>query len=1257
MHPTILHRERKPDNAADASMACGLTGAGASSLLSVVPVTVYSPDSGRQVNTYALLDSKSTAVFCTKSLQYRLSATGAKTRIRVQTINGTKCIDTNKIANLIVSDIGGENRIELPDTYIQDTIPVTKDDIITGKDALKAWPYLQEINIPEMKPNEKVELLIGNNVPKAMEPTRVIQAQDNGPFACKTQLGWEVHGLTTQTDKVSVHRIKVEENIQQQLIDLYNQDCTERSVDDTPQRSRDDRRFLDIVQTSINHTKGHYEMLLPLRDKQMIFPNNRVMAANRLEHLKRRFQKDAQFKAEYVKAMNETIENGYAEAVPNDDTHTDGRRWFIPHHGVRHPKKLKIRVVFDCAATFRGTSLNKQLLQGPDMTNSLVGVLLRFRQEQVAVMADVQGMFNQVKVSEECRDLLRFLWWPNGDTSKAMKEYRMTTHLFGAVSSPACSNYALRRTAIDNTCSKPVTETINRNFYVDDCLKSLTSDEEAITLVEDLTSVLSKGGFKLTKWVSNSSQVMKVIPEEERASGTKSLDLHEQGNTPPERALGVLWSPETDKFSFKIEVKDHNMTRRGILSTVSSLYDPLGLVAPAILPARLLLQDLCKLQLSWDDEIPQEYQRQWKDWISELPKLENFSIARCFKPTGFESPKTTQLHHFADASTVGYGAVSYLRMVNSSDEVHSQLLMSKSRVAPLKRVTIPRMELTAATVAVRMDNMLRKELELPIDQSVFWTDSTTVLGYISSEASRFQTFVANRVELIREATDPSQWHYVKSESNPADECSRGLKVQKFLDNTRWINGPEFLQEPEDKWPEMPRQRSIDIDDPEVKKLVISHATVIKDSAIDKLLTYYSSWYRLRRAVAWILRIKKHLRYKVRQKKSEHVSTTLQQSGEDHTDKDDDKYGSQVRGTKPLNAKDIQDAETAVVKYEQSKAFPEEIKILERQSLDPASENGKLDNSHVQRSSSIKKLCPFLLKGVLRVGGRLSKAALPENTRYPMILPKSSPVTELILREIHEMTGHSGRNYMLHILRKKFWIVNANSCTRKIVNKCVSCRKYSRKAEVQRMADLPKDRVTPDQPPFTNVGMDFFGPFYVRVGRSSVKRYGTIFTCLTTRAVHIEKAESMDTSACINAIRRFIARRGQVKSIRSDNGTNMVGAENELRQEIQKLNQALIHSTLLQKSINWIFNPPAASHHGGVWERMIRSIRKVLNSVLQEQVLTDDNLHTLFCEVEGILNSRPITRSSDDIDDLEALTPNHLLLLKDNLSGPQPLRRY
>ena len=282
---------------------------------------------------------------------------------------------------------------------------------------------------------------------------------------------------------------------------------------------------------------------------------------------------------------------------------------------------------------------------------------------------------------------------------------------------------------------------------------------------------------------------------------------------------------------------------------------------------------------------------------------------------------------------------------------------------------------------------------------------------------------------------------------------------------------------------------------------------------------------------------------------------------------------------------------------------------------------------------------------------MKNAIISESAKHQIILPRESHVTKLIINHYHILAGHSGKEHVLSFLREKFWILKGASAVKSVLSKCFNCRMRQRGLSVQKMADLPKDRVTPDLPPFSAVGIDFFGPFLVKRGRSQVKRYGCIFTCLVIRAVHIEVTHSLDTSSFINALRRFIARRGQPMEFRSDNGGNFVSAEKELREEIAKWNQQQIHDYLLQQSVKWTFNPPFGSHHGGVWERCIRTIRKILNALLKEQNLDNEALYTLMCEVESIINGRPITKVSDDPRDMSALTPNHLLLLREKQSIP------
>ena len=332
--------------------------------------------------------------------------------------------------------------------------------------------------------------------------------------------------------------------------------------------SREDIKFYETVETGIVHLEDlHYEMPLPFKHKNTQLPNNYAQAEKRLNSLKKRLMSDDKYYTDYCSFMSDIISKGYARKVDDDLKDQLGRTWYLPHHGIYHPHKpTKIRVVFDCSASFEGHSLNDKLLQGPDLSSNLVGVLTRFRQEKYAFMADIEKMFFQLRVRKEDQSFLKFLWWPDGDLQKEVEEYCMTVHLFGAVSSPACANYALKRTADDNEdeYGSEAANTLRRNFYVDDVLKSASTDDETIKLAKDTKAVCQNGGFNLTKFVGNTERIISSIPQEHRAEQVKNLTLG-QDKLPIERALGVIWCIQSDTFNFRIELKDKPCTRRGIL--------------------------------------------------------------------------------------------------------------------------------------------------------------------------------------------------------------------------------------------------------------------------------------------------------------------------------------------------------------------------------------------------------------------------------------------------------------------------------------------------------------------------------------------------------------------------------------------------------------------------------------------------------------------------------------------------------------------
>ena len=1251
-------------------------------LHAILPVKVKQKGSDKSVTTYAFYDNGSGGCFATESIRKQLGADGVKVMLRLATMHGESQVESTSMDNLIVTSLDDSNPIDLPRSYTRDEIPADHRQIPTP-DLINQWTHLSEVakKIPEFEPHLEIGLLIGSNCPAALEPLEVVPCQSDGPYALRLRHGWTVSGpLQIKTehdgDRIIANRITIREVETQKeiiapksLLRMLEMDFNDHTVSKVPDErgpSQEDKRFLNVVEKETKIVDGHYQVPLPFRHNDVIMPNNKEQAIKRANWQKKKMLRDSKYRSDYVAFINDVIAKGYAQRVPNQSpTPMPGKVWYLPHHGIYHPKKPgKIRVVFDCSAKSEGVSLNDRLLQGPDLTNSLVGVLTRFREDPVAFMGDVEAMFHQVKVPPEQHDYLRFLWWPDGNLEADLEEYRMVVHLFGAVSSPSVANFALKQTARDNEEEHGtlVADTLRKNFYVDDCLRSVGSEGSAVELIEGLRRSCQKGGFRLTKFTCNRRAVLDSIPETERSKEVKSIAL-DYDDLPVERALGVQWCVQSDSFGFRIVISSKPFTRRGVLSTVSSIFDPLGFIAPFTLFAKKLLQDLCcHKDLDWDDDIPEDYRSKWMGWCAELPVLEQFHIERCLKPPDFGPVVSRQLHLFSDASTMGYGCAAYLRLQDDTDRVHCSFLMGKARLTPTKAVTVPRLELTAATVSVRVGQMLNKELEIKPESVIYHTDSTTVLRYIGNERKRFQIFVANRVQLIRDFTSPMQWKYVDTDSNPADDASRGLSAATLLQQQRWTKGPQFLWKMESEWPQQPFPvGEVLDDDPEVRKVVSASTTVMEDPAasINKLIEYHSNWHRPKLAVAVFLRIKAVLRKRKEIRKRASLET------DPNLDRASLSIKTSRAGTKgvdicytPLTVQEFEEAEIAILRYVQSQSFSKELDALKQvSSRDGGDQRGRAKQKKMvlKKTSSLTRLDPFIQEGLLRVGGRLSRADdLPEETKHPSILPRKSHVTNLIIQHIHERLAHAGRGHTLAKLRERYWVPGANAAVRHLIAKCVTCRRNRAPVTEQKMADLPKDRVTP-APPFTYTGVDYFGPYVVKEGRKELKRYGCLFTCLASRAVHIETANSLETDSFIQALRRFIARRGPIREIRSDNGTNFVGANTELQQAVHEMDNEQIRRRLHKEGTDWIFNPPSGSHMGGIWERQIRTTRKVLTVLLHEHGsrLDDESFRTLLCEVEAIINSRPLTFASSDPDDFNPLTPNNLLTMKTSVVLPPP----
>lgn len=835
----------------------------------------------------------------------------------------------------------------------------------------------------------------------------------------------------------------------------------------------------------------------------------------------------------------------------------------------------------------------------------------------------------------------------------------MTVHLFGATSSPGCVNYALKTSANDEKDLGPeAANFIQKDFYVDDGLKSVESVHDAVNLIKDTKEICRRGGFKLHKFTSSHKEVIEAIPIEDRAEGIQNINLDKEP-LPMERALGVQWCIEKDSFQFRIVLKDRPCTRRGILSTVSSIFDPLGFVAPLLLEGKKILQELCKEKVDWDDPVPGDIKTRWEKWRAELPSLEELSIPRCYKPPNFGRIASAQLHHFSDASTQGYGQCSYLRLTNDKGYIHCAFVIGKARVAPLKPVTVPRLELTAAVVSVKTSAQLQRELDYEGVEDVFWTDSKVVLGYIANETRRFHIFVGNRVQQIQEHSSPAQWHYVDTKSNPADHASRGLNPQQ-LPKSSWFTGPAFLWKDKTYWPvhssnEAKEAFTLSEDDPEVKKgVTLVTNTDEPHASWTSRLEYFSDYHRAKKAVALCLLYIKKLKERVKSRKPacfEKPSPKIIQRRSISQEASTPEVTSQSQF---LTVATMQQVEIFVIRAVQATHFDEEIKVL----ISATQESAANKNHAIKKSSPLFKVDPFLDPiGILRVGGRLKFTEMPEHVKFPMIIPGKSHIASLIIRHCHEQVKHQGRGMTINEIRSRgYWIIGGSSSVASYILKCVKCRKLRGMVEEQKMADLLIDR-SESAPPFTFSAVDYFGPWIIKEGRREMTRYGVLFTCMASRAVHLESANSLDTASFINALRRFICRRGPVRQLRSDHGSNFVGAKRELNESMTEFDDDKIKEELLKNNCDWVtfkMNVPSASHMGGIWERQIRTVRSVLSAILENNgaQLDDESLRTYLCECEAIINSPPLTVNNlSDPDSLEPLTPSHLLILKSKVVLP------
>ena len=1177
----------------------------------------------KALRAYAIIDDQSNRSLAKSELFNTLGIHGEEYEYTLSSCHGRTRITGRKANGLHIESINGTARYKLPPLIECDDIPSSRAEIPTPEVA-RCYTHLQDIesHMAPVDSNAEILLLIGRDIPEAHHVLEQRTGPQGTPYAQRLSLGWvvigesclgRVHSPDTQLNvkKTSIlpggrpslllpcpNTLDVREgsptNEFKTSIDVF----ARTKDDDKPGMSQEDRKFLELMDTEFTRDEdGTWAAPLPFREERPRLPNNKAQAIKRASTLASSLRRDPLKKLHFATFMEGIFEAGHAEIAP--PLRDDQECWYLPIFGVYHPKKPdRIRGVFDSSAQFKGVSLNDVLMSGPDQTNNLLGVLLRFRQEAVAVMADIKQMFYCFRVKKEHRDFLRFLWFEDNDPEKPLVEYRMRVHVFGNTSSPAVATYGLRKTSamMKEKFGIDVNRFVTENFYVDDGLASLPTPKDAVDLLSKTQqALLEGGGIRLHKFASNSPDVMAAFPKDDLAGSLQDFDLTRNGPT-MQRSLGVSWDIQTDMFTFHVNEEEKANTRRGVLSTVHAIYDPLGFLAPVTIEGKLILRDLVAATTDWDTPMPDETLSHWQRWKASLVPLQNLQVPRMYRQS-LPPVNRRELHIFADASEKAIASVAYLKTTSPESEQIS-FVLGKAKVAPKHALTMPRLELCAALLASEMGSFIHDNLDFIISATTYYSDSKVVLGYLNNRTRRFYTYVANRVQQILRLTEPEQWTYVSTHLNPADTGTRAVPAGQLADSA-WLQGPDFLRSRQSHVDMMPKPAEYPLteDDVEVRPEVRALKTHVSNDSFGVMrFARFSTWTSLVKAIANLTRL---------------AAT----------------FAGRKRDTEDLHASELERAKKLIIRETQRNTFEDEIGNLQA-------------GSEVSRTSPLAKLDPFMDEdGMLRIGGRLRASNLGPEEKHPLIIDRTDHIATLLVRHFHAEVKHQGRHMTEGTVRAAgYWIIGGKRLVASVIYQCVTCRKLRRNTSTQKMADLPADRLELS-PPFTNVGVDVFGPWEVmtrrtRGGIASSKRWAVMFSCLSTRAVHIEVVEEMSTSSFINALRRLYALRGPAKTLRSDCGSNFKGFANL--------------SYLAQNGTTWIFNPPHASHMGGSWERMIGIARRIFNAMMLQMSnprLTHEVLVTFMAEVCAIMNARPLTTVSTDPENPELLSPNMLLTQK------------
>ncbi|XP_032294251.2 uncharacterized protein [Drosophila virilis] len=1116
---------------------------------------------GSLVPCRALLDSGSQLHIITSRLAHQLQLRKFKSTAIVSGIGDAAFASDGFSVNINV-----KSRVSEYSTCIPALIAPSITDNQPGFTLDPAsWNIPSNIQLadPEFFKSQQIDMLIGASLFFDLLCVGQIKLAAGLPILQKTRLGWVATGGASHAGKSSFMAMRSMEN-PDLLVDSHLQPNTQ--IDELIRRfwelecctdpeslpNKEERDCEAHFQANFKRlSTGDYSVRLPLRLGMYPLGDSYQQAVRRFLNLERKLDRNPLLKPQYAAFIKEYLDLGHMSLVTS--AALGQCKYYLPHHCVlkEDSTTTKLRVVFDgSAVTTSGHSLNDALMAGPTIQPKLFSILMRFRTFAVALTGDICKMYRCVRV-EPADSYFQCILWRESQHQK-IQIYKLDTVTYGTKPASFLSVRAMHQLAMDEQKTFPIgSDIVKRDFYVDDLISGGSCVQEAIEILKQTSGLLAKGNFRLRKWCSSDTSVLQNIPEEDRETLLKFDDGSDITKT-----LGLVWDPASDCFLFSFSPLrlPSRLTKRSILSAIARFYDPLGLVGPVITKSKIFMQDLWRERLDWDESLPVHLSTAWVNFCADFEYTQQFQYPR----RALSSDSTVEIHGFCDASLSAYGACVYtVSKCNGNTSV--RLLCSKSRVAPVKTITVPKLELCGAALLAQL---LSEICQMKVFDCRYycWSDSAVTLAWIRNDASKFNVFVANRVAAIQELTTGMEWHHIPTELNPADIISRGALPSELFRSPLWAHGPSFLSKGKEEWP----ASCVPVESlPELRHKVLLGTAAQPDLSIG--CKFINSFSKLQRVFAYVY-----------------------------------KFVNRIRGAE-LTVDHLHHGTHWLLRSVQMATLSDDYKALK-------------EGRHVKPSSSMASLAPFLDDfGLLRIGGRLKNSSLDFSARHPIILPRQHPVTRAIIVYFHKRNLHAGPRALLSSIRLQYWPIGGRKTVSSIVAKCIICFRAKPRLAEHIMADLPADRLNTSYP-FMVTGVDYCGPFYYKNevrNRPPVKCYISLFICFATKAVHLELVKDLSTTSFLNALKRFILTRSRPSRIWSDNATNFVGAKNELadlnRLFLRDEHVKAVNEFCLTESIEWLFIPPRSPHFGGLWEAAVKTAKHHFYRSVCSSILDFDSL--------------------------------------------------